>query len=140
MAREFGPVLGSRRLSILPTRRPVTVTLGKPRKSRRHPRIDWECPYRITGLRVRGVQYGYGMDALSALTNALTGIRVMLERSPRRVSWFDIGETGFELAFGFGAAFNKRLTRVIEREFAAHVRVLERQSRSREAARRRRSR
>jgi hypothetical protein len=89
---------------------------------------------------LRGVQYGYGMDALQALTSALTGIRVALERSRRRLSWFDIGETGFELAFGFGATFNARLNRVIERELAAHVRVLERRSRQREARRRRRMR
>ena len=140
MAPAFGPVLGARRLSVLGTGRPVTVTLGKPRKSRRHPRIDWECPYRIVGLRLRGVQSGYGMDALQALTTALTGIRITLERSRRRLSWLETGETGFELAFGFGAAFNTRLNRVIEREFAAHVRVLERRSRQRAARRRRRVR
>src|SRR5882672_7544667 len=92
MSRAFGPVLGVRRLSIVPSGRRVTVMLGKPRKATRH----WECPFRITGLRVPRVQHGYGVDAIQALANALEGVRVTLERSRTRLSWFEPDDAGFE--------------------------------------------
>ena len=142
MARAFGPILGARRLIVAGSRRPVTVTLGKPRRSERYAET-WECPFGITGLGNRGSHYGYGVDAIQALTNALEGIRVTLERSGKRLGWFEPGDAaGFERVIPsvFGRRFTQRLHRIIDREIALNVRALERRWRRRQARRRRRSR
>jgi hypothetical protein len=90
---------------------------------------DWECPFRIEGLRTRGIQYGYGVDAVQALTTALEGIRVTLERSGKRLSWIGgaPGDPGFErpVPTSLGLDFSRRLNRMIDREIARFVRIQE---------------
>ena len=138
MAQPVGSIIGTRELSREGSRgKPVTVTLGKPRKRADG---DWECAFRIAGLRVRAVQYGYGVDAIQALTTALEGIRVTLERSGQRLAWIggEAGDAGFErlVPTSFGPAFTSRLNRLIDREINRVVQRLERQHlrRSRRAA------
>src|SRR5206468_4954142 len=41
----------------------------KPRRMKGHQ--DWECPFRIKGAGVARLEFGYGVDALQALTTAL---------------------------------------------------------------------
>jgi hypothetical protein len=91
---------------------------------------DWECPFRIEGVGRRAVQYGYGVDAFQALTTALEGIRVTLERSGKRLSWIGghRGDSGFErpVPSALGLEVSRRLNRMIDREVARFVRVRER--------------
>ncbi|MFI5304449.1 MAG: DUF6968 family protein [Nitrospiria bacterium] len=65
----------------------LAVVLGKPRKMKDG---DWECPFRISGI---AIQYGYGVDAIQALSSALEEIRVALDKSKDKISWA-IRETG----------------------------------------------
>jgi hypothetical protein len=83
MSRKLGVVIAVRQLRREgPQPKVVTVKLGKPRRSRE---IDWECPFLISGLGIRGIQYGRGVDAVQALSMALEGIRVLLGRSGARL-------------------------------------------------------
>lgn len=127
MGRPFGPIIAVRQLSGAGSRK-VTVSLGKPRRMKRGE--DWECPFRIRGLGGSAVQYGYGVDAIQALTTALEGIRVTLERSGKRLSWIggNPGDSGFErpVPSALGVDFSRRLNRIIDREVAQFVRVQER--------------
>lgn len=126
MKRNFGEIIGERQLhrKIGLRDRVTTVTLGKPQRRKDG---DWECPFRITGL---GIQHGYGVDAIQALTTALEGIRVMLERSGQKFSWLggEIGYTGFDrlVTSSFGAKFNTRLNRTIDEGIAKFVDGLKR--------------
>ena len=127
MGRPFGLVIGVRRLS-RPGCHRVTVTLGKPRRMKDGE--DWECPFRIDGLRSRRILYGYGVDAIQALTTALEGIRVTLEQNGKRLSWISgiPGDAGFErpVPRGLGLEFSRRLNRMVDREIARFVRAQER--------------
>lgn len=127
MGRTFGPVVGSRRL-LRDGSREATIVLGKPRRTKRG--SDWECPFRIEGLTMRGIKHGYGVDAIQALTTALEGIRTMLEGCGERLSWIGgyPGDPGFErpVPSGLGMAFAHRLNRMIDREVAQFLRAQER--------------
>jgi len=136
MGRKFGVIIGVRRVYRDESpHKVVTVTLGKPRRMIKGP--DWECPFRIAGLGVRGVQYGFGVDAIQAVTTALEGIRVTLERSGKRLSWIGgSDDTGFErlVTTSFGPKFTRRLNSMIDREIARLVRALERRHHRRRPA------
>jgi hypothetical protein len=115
---ELGRVIARR---VLEARKPemirrVTVSIGAPR---RHPKGDWECPYRIEGLGESKVSASGGVDSLQALILAIEGIRVTLERTGDRFVWLDE-------AFGagipsyipthYGPRFESRISQVLERE------------------------
>ena len=124
MKHNFGEIIGERKLHRKVERRNavITVTLGKPRRRKDS---DWECPFHITG---KGIQYGYGVDAIQALTTALEGIRVMLERNGGQFSWLGGDYTGFDrlVTSSFGAKLNARLNRIIDREIERYVDGLKR--------------
>ena len=134
MGRRFGPIIGVRHLSGAGSRK-VTVSLGKPRRMRRGE--DCECPFRIGGLGGSAVQYGYGVDAIQALTTALEGIRVTLDRSGKRLAWIggDAGDPGVErpVPSALGLNFSRRLNRIIDREVAQFLREQERRHAKRAA-------
>lgn len=108
------------------------MTLGKPRRLKGG---DWECPFHIVGLRTKTVESGYGVDAVQALTMALEGIRVTLERSGQRLSWIggEPGDTGFGrlIPTSLGPAFSKRVNRIVDREIVRFVGLLKRRHRKR---------
>jgi hypothetical protein len=92
---------------------------------------DWECPFRVVGLGVRSVQYGYGVDSMQALATALEGIRVTLEKSGTRFTWIgssEPGDAGFErlVTTSFGVRFTQRLNRLIDKEIKSLVEGLKR--------------
>ena len=125
MKRKFGEIIGERQLSRIGSPEKVTtIALGKPRRKKDG---DWECPFLITGSKI---QYGYGVDALQALTTALEGVRVMLEQSGKTFSLLggEPGYTGFDrpIPSSLGAKFNVRLNRILDREIANFVDGLER--------------
>jgi uncharacterized protein DUF6968 len=138
MKRELGVVIGARRLrGEGPKPKAVLVRVGKPRRSKGP---DWECPFSINGLGIRGIQCAHGIDAIQALTMALEGIRVLLERSGARLSWVggDLGDAGFERFVPnlFGREFSRRLNGMIDQEVERFARAIEKKHQKRSNARR----
>ena len=114
-------------------RKKLVVTLGTPRKVKGAP--DWECPFIIAGSGVNRLEFGYGVDALQALTTALEGIRAVLDEVGQPLAWSGVlpDHTGFQrmIPFSAGADISARLDRSLEREFNRHVRRLKLRHKSR---------
>jgi len=134
--RRIGTILAERRLAEQVTGKVVRVSLGAPRP--RTEDADWECPFRIHGAGISRVEFGYGIDSMQALTNALDGIRVLLDESGLALGWkvgagrHDIwhDETGFarSIPIALGAALSRRLERLFFREIRLETQRLERRS------------
>jgi Domain of unknown function (DUF6968) len=126
------PVVAVRRLRVRGSRRSVLVRLGTPRPSGR----DWRAPFEIQSGGRSEILYGYGVDAIQALINALEGVRVTLARSRRHLSWIGghPGDPGFpRLVPDIGAPeLRVRLERLIDQEVGRFVRALERKRRRRQ--------
>ncbi len=81
---------------------------------------------------MNGAALAYGVDSMQALQEALSGIRVTLERSGKRFSW--VGGAAAELSFpkhvpwGFGVRFAKRLDRLIDSETDAFAKSVEKRT------------
>jgi len=92
---------------------------------------DWKCPFHITGL---GTKYGYGVDAIQAVSVAPEGIRVTLAKSEYRLSWLggEPGYTGFDrlVTTAFGQKFTNRLNAKIDREIRKLGKALEQRARA----------
>lgn len=124
MDRKLGVVIAVRQLrGEGPRPKVVTVKLGKPRRSKK----DWECPFSINGLKIRGIRFRYGVDAIQALYLALEGIGVILARSGARLTWIggQLGDTGFNrlVPSYFGPKFSRKLSRMIDREVERFARA-----------------
>jgi hypothetical protein len=122
-------VIGERRLAFRDApRKTLVVTLGKPRRMKGHQ--DWECPFRIKGAGVARLEFGYGVDALQALTTALEGIRVMLDEIGKPLAWSGVlpDHTGFQrlIPIAAGPKVSARLELLVDRELNRHLRQLER--------------
>jgi hypothetical protein len=134
---KFGPVIAERRLLVDGARaKTLKVSLGTPRP---YDDDEWECPFRIKGSGIDTVEYGRGVDSMQALVTALDGIRAMLDETGLSLSWQDAlpDHTGFQRAIPvlFGAAFAKRLERLVDREIKLYVQNLKRTRRQRPATR-----
>jgi hypothetical protein len=94
---------------------------------------DWECPFRIRGLGSARLEFGYGVDALQALTTALEGIRALLDEVGKPIAWSGVlpDHTGFQRMIPLidGADISARLERLVDRELTRHVRQMERRQR-----------
>ena len=125
----MGNVIGERRLVFrdAPGKK-LVVTLGKPR--RKKGRQDWECPFRVKGPGVARLEFGYGVDALQALTTALEGIRAVLDEIGRPLAWSGVlpDHTGFQrmIPIAAGPEVSARLERLVDRQLSRHVSQLER--------------
>jgi len=115
---ELGRVIARR---VLEQRKPetirqVTISIGAPR---RHPKGDWECPYRIEGLGESKVSASGGVDSLQALILAIEGIRGALKKPGYRFVWLNeewgAGIPGHIPTY-YGPRFESRINQVIERE------------------------
>jgi hypothetical protein len=132
---ERGRVIGIRRLHDLDSPgKGVTVTVRVPRRAG----DDWICPYSIAGLGAGKPPAAYGVDAIQALSSALLSIDMLLDRSGRRLSWFEEGPawSGFyklvPLAPPFhDRALRRRVDRMVQREIDRIVRKLEARQRTR---------
>lgn len=118
MRSRFGVVVATRRLWLEESEeRTAVVKIGKPRKMKGG---DWECPFQISGLGMRKIEYGHGVDAMQALVQAIEGIRVRLEQAGMPLTWEggESGSTGFTrfVPSFYGHQFSKRLERLIEKE------------------------
>jgi len=126
-----GSVIGVRRLLYRDApEKKVVVTLGKPRRSKG--REEWECPFRIKGPGVARLEFGYGVDALQALTTALEGIRATLDELGKPLAWSGVlsDHTGFQrmIPIAAGPGIAARLERLVDRELSRHVRQLKRRN------------
>ena len=111
-------------------RRKVTISIGAPR---RHPRVDWECPFLIDGIGDSRVRKAGGVDALQALVMAIEGIRVTLEGTGRGLVWLypKVGpDIPRYIPTAYGRRFEERMNLAIEREMK---RVWQARLRSRKA-------
>ena len=95
----------------------MTVTLFEPKKIGRE---EWRCIFRITGLGKPIETYATGDDSLHALTIAIEGARVHLERYGDSLTWFggEVGEHGLPrpVPSGFGVKVERHLARLVEEE------------------------
>jgi hypothetical protein len=126
--KEFGPVIASRELSRPKGGPPVLVEIGKPRRRRTG---EWECQYRIRGLKRQRLRRALGEDAVQALELVFQAIRIELEEQGSDLTWTgEPGETGFTRFFPdvFGPAVRHRVERLIDRELAREGRRLKRRS------------
>ena len=126
---KVGNVIGERRLFFRDApRKKLVVTLGAPRRTKGQQ--DWECPFRIKGAGVACLEFGYGVDALQALTTALEGIRSMLDEIGKPLAWSGVlpDHTGFQrmIPIAAGSEISTRLERLVDRELNRHVRQLKR--------------
>ena len=131
---RVGSVIGKRRLVCRDApRKTLVVTLGRPRRTKGHQ--DWECPFRIKGAGLARLEFGYGVDALQALTTALEGIRAILDEIGKPLAWSGVlpDHTGFQrmIPIGSGPELSARLERLVDREVNRHVRQLERRHKQR---------
>ena len=87
----------------------------------------WECPYALVepGQEAQ-LQAGHGTDAFQALIQALEGIRVMLARTGRPLTWlnFEPGFTGFTrlIPFTFGLESVREMESLIDNTYERHAR------------------
>ena len=119
-------VIGTRRLSIIGTRRKIVeIKVGIPKCL---PDGVWACPYQIKASgRVR-LKHAFGEDGLQAAHHALCAIRRDLDASAERLVWLDgeEGDTGFpRIIPHFHVAMTKRIERMIDKEVARFTRRLE---------------
>jgi hypothetical protein len=133
--RAFGPIIAERHLVSRDheaTR--VRVSLGTPRWNG----SEWECPFRIRSAGVSDVEFGRGLDSMQALTTALDGIRVVLERKFGALSWEGVfpHHSGFQRAIPLtlNPAFSRRLERLVDREYKRYLRQLKERSTKRRTA------
>jgi hypothetical protein len=134
--RRLGTIIAERRLAEQVSGTVVRVSLGAPRPVTDG--ADWECPFRIHGSGISRVEFGYGIDSMQALSDALQGIRVRLDESGLALGWkFGPGrhdiwhdETGFarSIPLVLGAALSRRLERLFFREIRLETQRLKRRS------------
>jgi uncharacterized protein DUF6968 len=127
--KRFGRVIASRELSRKGGRSPLVVEIGIPRPRRTG---EWECPYRIRGLKPQRARRALGEDAVQALELVFQAIRLELEPLGKDVALYDQpGETGFSRFFPdiFGPVVRGRVERLIDRELTREGRRLKRRPR-----------
>ena len=134
--RRIGTILAERELAEQVSGKVVRVSLGAPRPGTEG--AEWECPFRIHGAGISRVEFGYGIDSMQAITDALQGIRVRLDESGLALGW-KVGpgrqdiwrdETGFarSIPMVLGAALSRRLERLFFREIRLETQRLERRA------------
>ena len=130
-SRKTVHVIATRNFSLRRKAASVRVSLGLPEVDPQSPHRDWRCPFRVTGIDLPRVRYAYGIDAFQSLMMALAAIRSLLQTRRRDLRW-DGGS--LDLAFprfipsGYGAAFSKRIEKLIDREVEALARKAERRA------------
>jgi hypothetical protein len=125
---SFGRVIARRRLRRIKGKSPVIVEIGVPRRRKTG---EWECPYRIRGVKTKNPQRALGEDAVQALELVLQWIRLELEPHSSGLTWTsEPGEIGFHQFYPdiFGPVVRRRVTRLIDRELAREGRRLKRRA------------
>jgi len=107
----------------------VTVSIGKPERRNEG---EFLCPFQVVGLENSDLQYAYGVDCFQALIMALEGIRAILEKSGKSLTWIggqkgDHGFPGFVPSF-YGLDFSRHLHGVIANEIKRFTEKAQRRS------------
>ena len=128
--KPFGRVIAERRLTRLNGMPPVVVEIGTPRQRRTG---EWECPYRIRGLKPQAgtLRRALGEDAVQALELVLQAIRLELEEHGKKLTWTgEAGDVGFPQFYPdiFGPVVRRRVIKAIDRELAREGRRLKRRA------------
>ena len=116
--------IAARRLTLVPSGRPVLVELDAPRERRGG---AWDCAYRIRGLGRTRAGRARGDDGLQALQLALDAVRRELEPFGTRLTWTgEAGELGLPVSVPdyLGGAFRRRMERVVQLETEREARRL----------------
>jgi hypothetical protein len=116
--RPFGRVIASRQLARRNRKPPLLIEIGIPRRRRAG---EWECQYRIRGLRPLRPRRALGEDSVQALELVFQAIRLELEQYGRDLSWTgEPGDVGFHRFFPdvLGSTVSRRIGRLIDRELA----------------------
>jgi hypothetical protein len=117
--------IAARRLTLVPSGRPVLVELDAPRELRAG---AWDCAYRIRGLGRTRARRVRGADGLQALQLALEAVRRELEPFGSRLTWTgEAGELGLPASVPdyLGGAFRRRMERLVQLETERETRRLE---------------
>lgn len=121
------------------TNKQVVVRIGCPEPYPESPHGDWRCPFEIRGLDEDMSDFGFGIDTVGALQNALLGIRLLLSRSKVPLMWelTKTNDIGFPMAVptGYGVAFERRIEKMIKAEEQALFKAAEERAAQREAQR-----
>jgi hypothetical protein len=108
--------IASRRLTLVPSGRPVLVELDAPV---RRGTGEWACTWRVRGIGRARTGRALGEDSLQALQLALTVVRRALEPFADRLTWTgEPGELGLPepIPDYFGGEFRRRLERLVQLE------------------------
>jgi uncharacterized protein DUF6968 len=122
-APEPAPI-ATRRLALIPSRRPVLVELDAPSQRRGG---EWACAYRIKGLGRTRAGRSHGTDSLQALQLAIEAVRRELEPFGPRLTWSgEAGELGLPAPVPdyFGGEFRRRMERLVQLETEREARRL----------------
>jgi hypothetical protein len=134
LGTEFGRVIAQRELARANSGPPVLVEIGIPRQ---RAEAEWACPYRIRGLRHRGIRYAFGIDPVQALQLVHQAIWHDLKPYERELAWLgERGWTGFYRFYGvnLGQAHMRRVEKAIDREIADETRRLKKRVAKRRVA------
>src|SRR4051794_27281540 len=128
--KPFGRPIATRVLTRLDGKSPLVVEIGAPRQRRTG---EWECPYRIRGLKPKPGRRrrALGEDAVQALELVLQAIRLDLEQRPETLTFTgEPGEVGFSQFYPdvFGPVVRQRVIRTIDRELEREGRRLKRRA------------
>lgn len=111
----------------------VVVRIGRPEPYPESSHGDWRCPFEIRGLDNDISDFGFGIDTLGALQNALRVIRLLLLRSKVPLRWelTKTNDIGLPMAAptGYGVRFQRRLERYMEAEVKKRGRAAQRKAR-----------
>ena len=134
--RRIGRI-AARRIFTLPNGRPVTVTIGVPR---RVPGSDWGCAVQITGFDSgwRRPRYEFGVDALQALHLAMKCAGIVLASASLDLAW--LGQKDYLFMPRFLPDLPKRaqdrLVAIVEREEVKFWSRFERRTKAKAARKR----
>ena len=124
MSEPRALIIASRRLTLVPSGRPVLLELDAPRLRRTG---EWSCAYRIRGLGRARAGQALGEDGLEAIQLALVEVRRELEPYGPRLTWTgEPGELGLPLLIPdfFGGGVRRRLEALVQREIEREGRRL----------------
>ncbi|XDD51683.1 hypothetical protein AB3N59_08115 [Leptospira sp. WS92.C1] len=97
---KLGTVIVERELdlSIGRKKQKVLVRIGKPKRCKDE-KMDWYCPFQISGLDIEGIKVAFGIDSIQSLQLAMERIGAILQfrKSPRKLTWLDDERLGFPL-------------------------------------------
>lgn len=117
MEKQICNVIATRKLCELTSDKQIVIQIGIPRKVSEN---EWECAFFVTNIEMHEIQFGYGIDGLQALIQAIEGTRVFLERCGKEVLWegSEEGETGIPryVPMFYGKMFTEYIGKLIDSE------------------------